>query len=469
MKKHSLIMEFFHRLFSISKKNFLFGILFVAVFAFYTFTRVFLFAHEGAAGFGYDTGIYRYTINGYFERLHDKTAPPFGFSAYSNTLKALHVSTDSILIAWYFLLAFAVFFLFYFFVKTYTDAPTALLALFLFSLSTVQYEFFWWFYYRNFLAFVLFLVTLILLHRRSFLTILPLIAIGTVHVITLVPLGLTILILTILKKEDRKFYFFTGSIALFGVVLLNFKELLRYLPSVTQTGGRVQNLDPGMKEFTGQFVNFSFFWKHTILYMFFGILGVLYYAKKHLTPTILLGVSLIPVVAGILFYRRFFIFIDVFLIFFAAVFLWNFVKETQNKFIFAVLGLYVAIGMGVTGEYVVAKKPLLTAETLSEIQMTNSLAPSFLMSISSATAPWLYGFTHHRVIAPGLFEENKWNLAEWQEFWVTPDPNRRHELLKSYGKPLYVFLAPGDRGFEPVLLEDSHFVPKTQGIWEYVP
>lgn len=451
------------------KKNFLFGLLFVIALSFYTFTRVFLFAHEGAAGFGYDTGIYRYTINGYFERLYDKTAPAFGFSAYSNTLKALHVSTDSVLITWYFLLAFVVFFLFYFFVKTYTDAPTALLALFFFSLSTVQYEFFWWFYYRNFLAFVLFLVTLILLHRKSLLTIFPLIAIGTVHVITLVPLGLTIVILTILKKEDRKFYFLTGSVALAGVVLLNFKELLRYLPSVTQTGGRVQNLDAGMSEFTGQFVNFSFFWKHTVLYIFFGILGVVYYAKKQLIPSILLGVSILPVVLGILFYRRFFVFIDIFLIFFAALFVWNFAKEMKRKYIFALLILYISMGMVLGGEYVIHKRPLLTKETLEEIQQTDSLAPGSLMAVSSATAPWLYGFTHHRVIAPGLFEENKWDEPLWREFWSTPDQNRRHELLKSYTLPLYIFLAPGDKGFEPVLTQDAHFIPKTPSVWEYMP
>ena len=36
-------------------------------------------------GFGYDFGIYRNYINGYFDRLGDPTVVPFGFSAFSNT------------------------------------------------------------------------------------------------------------------------------------------------------------------------------------------------------------------------------------------------------------------------------------------------------------------------------------------------------------------------------------------------
>lgn len=441
----------------------------LAIFIFYLFTRLFLVLQQGPAAFGYDTGIYRHVIAGYYERLHDTTLVPFGFTAYSNFLKFLGESTDNILVSWYIFISVFLFFVFYLFVKTYTNTATALLAVFLFSLSIVQYELYWWFYYRNFLAFGLFFVTLILLHYRSYLAILPLIALGTVHVLTLLPIGVTMMLLVFFEKETRKYYFLTGAAALSGVLLLNYKELLSYVPQIQQTHGQVSNLDPGQSEFSGQFLDLSFFVKHTLLYGVFGLLGFFQYFKKYKTVSLLFLVSLLPLIFQILFYRRFYIFIDVCLIFFAAVFISQLLKSQKHFVVQIAFFFFAAVGIFLSTGYIIHKQPLLTHTDLQNIMSLDTIAPAYVMSLSSASAPWLYGFTHHAIIAPGIFEENKWNRGQWEIFWTTVNQTERHELLNQYPTPLYIFVGPAEQGFRGILASDEHFVEKSPFLWEYKP
>lgn len=451
------------------ESKWVYRIILVAIFLFYLFTRLFLFTHEGAAAFGYDTGIYRHLIDGYYEKIHDKSVVPFGFASYSNFLKILHVSTDDVLLSWYILFSVLLFFLFYLFVKTYVDSKTALIAVFLFSISLVQYEFYWWFYYRSFLALNFVFLAFILFRYRSYLAVFPLIAIGTVHVLTLIPLGLTMLGLVILEKENRKYFFITGFIALCGVLVLNFREFAIYLPHIVQTGARVSNLNSGQSEFSGQFIDFTFFWKHTFLYLIFGFIGWFSFFKKYSIVSLLFIFSLLPIIFSILFYRRFFVFVDICLIFFAAVFLKNIFDIKKQRLCVGVFLFFAGMGIFLTSNFVLEKQPLISHVDLENIVQLNMIPSAQVISISSATAPWLYGFTHHRIIAPGIFEENKWNQNQWQVFWTSPYQNERHELLKQYELPLFVYVGPFERGFSGILTGDSNFVQRSQFLWEYKP
>jgi len=58
-------------MFNFLNKNFLYKLLFLLVVFFYVFTRIFMYLKYGQISFGYDTGIYRHYIIGYFERFGD--------------------------------------------------------------------------------------------------------------------------------------------------------------------------------------------------------------------------------------------------------------------------------------------------------------------------------------------------------------------------------------------------------------
>ncbi len=445
------------------------GFVFFVLGIFYLFTRFFLFVREGVASFGYDTGIYRHYIDGYFTRLHDSELTPFAFSGYSNFLKALGVSTDHILITWYFGIAIFLFVIFFCFVKSFTNTWTALIALFLFSVSIVQYEFFWWFYYRNFISFGLVFVSLILFHFRSFLVIFPLMALGTLHVLTLIPVGLTMMVLWCVQKQNRKYYLLSGSIVLLGIIGLNFQEFSLYFTQAKQIGISGQNLQSEYSEFNGQFIDGWFFLKYTFFVLVLGLIGSVKYYKKYPEMALLGLFSLIPLLLGILFYRRFFVFLDVCTIFFASVFVFHSIQSYKSVWVRSALGIGGAVLIFLSINFVVHKQPVFTREELAQVQKTNDLAPARLLSISSGTAPWLYGFTHHQVIAPGLFEHDVWTESEWQEFWTTQNLERRHDLLNRYSSPVYIFVAESERRFESTLAGDAHFVQRQPFLWEYIP
>jgi len=64
----------------------------------------------------------------------------------------------------------------------------------------------------------------------------------------------------------------------------------------------------------------------------------------------------------------------------------------------------------------------------------------YVITFSNKYSPWLYGYTDKKIIAPGMFEHNKWNYAEWQVFWYGRDREKIIELLNRYNTPLYLFL-----------------------------
>jgi len=92
---------------------------------------------------------------------------------------------------------------------------------------------------------------------------------------------------------------------------------------------------------------------------------------------------------------------------------------------------------------------------------------SQVMVLSSYYAPWVYGFTHHRVIAPGMFEWNRWSREEWDEFWNAEDFERQHELLDRYDKPLYIYVGMKDEVFRKRFEQDSRLVKLNEYIWQY--
>ena len=59
------------------------------------------------------------------------------------------------------------------------------------------------------------------------------------------------------------------------------------------------------------------------------------------------------------------------------------------------------------------------------------------MATHSYYSPWVLGYSGRKTIAPGLFEYNKWDVKQWQEFWKSENVT---EMLKDYERPLYIYV-----------------------------
>jgi hypothetical protein len=131
----------------------------------------------------------------------------------------------------------------------------------------------------------------------------------------------------------------------------------------------------------------------------------------------------------------------------------------------AVIFFYCVHGM----YYLRSFSPLISREDFAGIVAAAELPKEYhLMTVSSQYAPWLYGYTNHDIIAPGMFEANKWNKEEWKKFWSTIEEAGRHTLLSQYGGPhLYLYIGSMDQDITALLSRDSHAEQLTSHIWKY--
>jgi len=429
------------KIFNYLKNNLLYNISFGLIIIFYIFTRVWMYHKFGDIAFGYDTGIYRHYIIGYFERMGDSGLVPFGFAYFSNLLRLLGLSVHFIMYDFYILLSIANAWMFFCVVKIFSkNKYIALLALFLFSISIVQFEFFWWYYYRNFLSLFFLLLSLYLFEKKSYWMIASLFVAGTVHPLTYVFVSVAGFIYSFFDKDKRKFIWISGVLSLSLVLLLNYQEWLGYLTTAFLKNGYTFQSSNSVDEFSGQFISYKFFLRNSFIYLPFASLGFVKFWKKHLLFTILLLFTLLLLFFKVLFFKRFLIFLDLSVLFFASFGLYlvvDFFHKKSNlwRYLFYVFFCLYAFGsIYLNSNYVFSKNTIISIDDIDAISFIDYDLPedSYLLSISSTYGPWLYGFTNAKVISPGLFEYDKWSYSDWQIFWYSYDVEKVKKLFEVY-------------------------------------
>lgn len=442
---------------------------------FYLASRLWMVVKYGDTAFGYDFGIYRNVIDEYFDRPGDSTLAPFGFSAFSNMLRLLGSSTDQILFGWYFVLSAMILAALYCVVKNYFNKRTAFVAVALFATSIVQFEFHWWYYYRNFLALFFVLLSFLFIYRKSYFLTPVLLVIGIIHPPSLISIGLSLIIyLFICGKEEKKFVFFNGVLSLLLLLLLNWRELRIYLPFFTEFFGSAERVaESGHGEFSGLFINWKFYLRAAVLYWPIGLAGFILFFKKQKLLAIFWAVNLTLAFSGFVLHQRFFVYLDLALIIFASAAcvetLRCHIGASLRRFWPRLALIFCVILSVYSSWYIIHKKPLITQIEMNAIQTLSQLSDGeYAMAISSNYAPWLAGYANKKIIAPGMFEYDKFTREEWQKFWFSNDASLRDDLLARYNSsPIYVFL--GDRGlsFVSQIDQDLHFTKLNKYLWRF--
>lgn len=438
------------------------------IFILYLLFHLYPIWRFGYIGFGYDTGIYRHYITGYFERLGDAAITPFGFANFSNPLMLLGDSVDTIMFVWYFFIAIGVFWAFYLVAREFFNKQVAMIAIFLFSVSATQFAFYWWYYYRNYLALFLLLITLLLVKKNSWLAIFTLIGIGIIHPLTLAPLGLAMLIYTMIDRDNRRFVLLSGIIAAMILFLINWPEFSLYLKQLKGNFGLAKNFSAaGRPEFSGSFITPIIFLSAILAYLPYGILGLWQNFRRQILLVSFFGANLFLVIIGFAFYRRFLVFLDLMLILFAAGYFSGVVQSVwtqkaanpsagaQGK---QVVVIFVVVLLAIQVWLVAIRQPLISDSEFTAIRGVDSLAGEYVLAIDSTYAPWLYGFTNKKIIAPGMLDYDLWDRGDWERFWFTDDNQERVNLLEEYGgQPIYIFVGERYRDLRDEVLQDSHF------------
>ncbi len=424
----------------------------------------------GDAAFGYDTGIYRRIALDHIAAPSLADVPPFAFGTIARILSYVGLSIDGILVALYVGIGLTIPVLLYVMTRRYS-ATAALLVMFLYVTSITQFDFFTWYYYRNLIAIACFLVSVLLLQKKSWFLSIPLFLLVSIHPLSALPVYITLGIYGLYTSSHRTYlflnFFISGGTALF----LNWPEFSRYMAILFSYDGLIRNV-PAMlaQELDGQFTTFQSYIFNSLLYLPFGIYGLYKYGKQHLLWSILFVITTICILAQTLLYKRYYIWIDLSLLFFAGITLSHIMQHlTPERWRHAALLLYATCALlpALHARYIYI--PQITQTQILEMQTLAKRIPqgSTLVSITSSDAPWLLGFaSDHTIIAPGVFDANKWNYSEWQQFWSTTDIATRRTLFERYDeKEFYIYTGP--RSLHTLFMGDAHMEPLTPLMWKY--
>jgi len=441
------------------------------------------------APLGYDTGIYKKTIENFSEALPN--LPQFSEGAWgggeswglylsTNLLSLVGFSGNQILYGYYILLNLLLGLSIYVLVRRFFNANAAILSLFIFALSLTQFETYWMLYYKNIAALFLMLMAFYLLAQKSWLVIPVAGFLGGLHQPTFLIFGLAMFFHFIFNPirwrissngagKEKRYHLISGVGILavaFSLYIHNPQAIFQFISPDLQE--LVKTFGPGAG--AGTFIDFNFYRQIITFYLPFAILGLIYLIKRgqfnYLFFYFIFNFAI--VYFGLIFYNRFIVHLDVIVIILAGIsasyILARFLPTWTGK---AAICILLIGAVYILGTVVLNKKPLISQEELAEIKSLSNLAKKdeYVMATDSYYSPWIYGYSERKTIAPGLFEHNKWNKEKWAAFWFSPDLGLRHFLLDEYEKPIYLFV--GDRQHQMDFSNDPRFEKISERIWKY--
>lgn len=154
------------------------------------------------------------------------------------------------------------------------------------------------------------------------------------------------------------------------------------------------------------------------------------------------------VVLQLLFYRRFFLHLDFFLLPFAGMAMVDIYKRFADERIRMALVALLVVQLVLTYSTITSRSPNTDTQTHAAIVGMSDHIPSnaYVMALENESVVALRGWLpQHRVGGPGLFDSS-WTYQQWQSFLLGSNENRR-QLLATLTAPVYVFVSPFFRSY----------------------
>ncbi|MBT7296703.1 hypothetical protein HN836_03525 [Candidatus Woesearchaeota archaeon] len=389
---------------------------------------------------GYDAGIYKYGIET-FQGINSTEWAKGTFTPifiYLTTILRTFFTTDTILIYVLILINLLIPITLYITTKEYFNKSIAIISTIIYSLSIIQFKLFSYLYFKNIMAIPLLLLTFYFYKKnKSKLFILTAALTGATHRPTFLILILSYFALTIKQKSKKDLI----NLIKIGILTLIFylgfikQAILPLIAPVTQS-----LLQPGTSP--GTFIDFFTYQYSILTYLPFALIGLFYLIKQKDYNLIFFStiISLAIVYFQFFFFNRFIIHLDLFLIILAGVGFSTLIQYRKKIGALITIILLISAGVLVTQE-ALNTKPLINKEELETIkQLQNTEEGAYVMATASLYSPYVLGYSGRKTIAPGLFEYNQHNKAEWTNFWTTKDLEEIKQFLNKYNKPLYIYV-----------------------------
>jgi len=399
---------------------------------------------------GYDPGIYRFIFNIYFSALPQLPVQqeswiaagyPPGLFILADLLHLFGISSDFLIFQGYLMLQFIMIAAIYAVAKQHYGKEAGIIAALLFSVSVPQFTAFWHMYYKNLLAMPLFLIALYLYEARRYAPF-ALVAgfVGGVHRPTFLLLLLAVSAHAAIsgRVKKRLAYLLAGVAIALGYYAGTYREaILPLLQPLVEA-----RIGPGT------FFGATAYEMFAIGYLPFGILGILMalLRKKISVITLWVLANAVIVYLKLAFYNRLIIQLDAGILIFASAGFLYLLRTSRRTGALVLLLLSISSGWMVLSR-AISTEPLLSQDEFAAVlALRNTEENAMVMSTTSHYSPWLLGYSGRRVIAPGLFGEDRWSVEDWRRFWSTKNSTRAAEMLRIYRKPLYIYTGPHTPG-----------------------
>ena len=405
---------------------------------------------------GYDPGMYKYLMDTYIGALPDMAEadlPAWIKQNYPQGLPTLGVVLHLVpgldpeeLMRYLFpLLMASVVFPVYLLAREIFGPRAAATSALLYAVSYTQLSMFSLTYLKNGVALFLLPLALLALHRRSYpLFGLLLGGIAIYHRPTLMVVGLCVLLyLLATRRKGMMIGLLVASAVALPMLIFRVGvnwELARGVLDVSAANlGRTETTGGGT------FFNLETYRWVSLAYQPFALVGAIHLVRLRKLwnlPLLLFRVSAGLVLLQVAFFRRHIIPLDMAMILLAGVGMERVLMSGRGRALLRggmVAALIVGAAMPTISQYR-ETTPLLTRAQMEAVQWLTSETPANAsVVVTSYDAPWALGWSERRVIAPGLFQWNQHNAAEWQGFLVTSDPQEAQRFLEPYGFPIYIY------------------------------
>ena len=456
---------------------------------------IFPFARFGEAPLGYDTGIYLRSFALYLSDPQEGLRP---LALIIQLLNAIGLSQNTILHGFYVAINILVGLGVYMLGRAiFRKQLIAVCAFLIFTISISQFEAYHWMFYRMMVSLFLLLVTSALILRRSSLAALTggfglalhpatFLVFAFAYFIYFVAIGVSNFVLHSRQGMRLGYLVAMGLSMLMIALLVNFPEIYTELPTLTEHRLQVGSFSPFLSnELTGLYLNFTAFRLSVLSYLPFALLGILLMLYEniflnsrnilsHQKIFALIGLllSFVLIFLRVIFYQRYLIILDIFIIIFAAYALAHFfeyfsVKKSGQIFI----AIMVAGFCSIIVFYGATREPWIKPSELQELkQVSLRIEPDALgMATHAYYTPWVYGYLAPETIAPGYFID-RWSLTEWNIFWKTNNDEERVRLLARYDKrPIYIYIGTRQEPSQRLVIAflDKNAEKITEHIWRY--
>ena len=315
-------------------------------------------------------------------------------------------------------------------------------------LSQAYYDGFFAMYMKAYVSLLFTILTYYLAEKRSMWFVLTALTAVMVHQQTGLVLTLSLGLWWILSMRknwsDKKFRVLTYILGVAAIV-----AILWYIPQWERAIWSPLKsifLLRGDKAPSGAFPDAAFYVRTMAVVLLLGIFGLAKSFTKERGSLWQLSVLVCAVfiMFRLVFYKRFFLQLDFFLIPFAAsalVWIW---KNVSTYWARGLL-LLIIITQAIVGFQVVKlRTPGLSQKELSHIVALPSVIEknATVIALENTSGVWLRGWlSNHSVGAPGLFDNPGWSYKQWETFIDGSDKERKR-MLRKLQRPVYFLLSP---------------------------